>query len=131
MAQEAIIKDIYHEFDKLILPLAEKIRVFSAESKALIEAQLAGYLRANKFIIDETEKEIKKSETKDIKGNPNLMLEQTINEAEIVNRRENLLIENGESYKWYSDTTKQMIKSVVIEIKSMMKVIIRLINNSF
>ena len=38
MAQEAIIKDIYHEFDKLILPLAEKIRVFSAESKALIEA---------------------------------------------------------------------------------------------
>ena len=58
------------------------------------------------------------------------MLEETINEAEIVNRRENLLIENGESYKWYSDTTKEMIQNIILEIKSMMKVIIRLINNS-
>jgi hypothetical protein len=49
----------------------------------------------------------------------------------VINRRENLLLENGESYKWYSDTTKEMIAGMVLEIKSMMKVAIKLINSSF
>jgi hypothetical protein len=34
------------------------------------------------------------------------MLEETIVEAEIINRREGRIYENGEGYKWYSDTTK-------------------------
>ena len=66
-----------------------------------------------------------------MRGNPDLMLEETINEAEVINRRESLLIENGESYKWYSDTTKEMIEGIVLEVKSMMKVVIKLANNSF
>lgn len=59
------------------------------------------------------------------------MLEETINEAEIINRRESLIVENGESYKWYSDTTKEMVAGVILELKSMIKVTIKLINNSF
>jgi hypothetical protein len=37
------------------------IKGFVAESKAMIEKELINYLRSNKFIIDEAEKEIKKS----------------------------------------------------------------------
>jgi len=58
------------------------------------------------------------------------MLEETITEAEIINMREARLIENGESYKWYADTTKEMCVGVVLELKSMMKVAIKLMNSS-
>lgn len=41
------------------------------------------------------------------------MLEETIAEAEIINRREGRIYENGEGYKWYSDTTKELCAGVV------------------
>lgn len=92
LAQETIIRQIYQDFESLAAPLVDKIKAFSVESRGLIESELTNYLRSNKFIIDETEKEIKKSETKQIKNDPNKMLEETINEAEIINRREGRII---------------------------------------
>jgi hypothetical protein len=85
--QKEVIQTIYQEFDTLADPLNQKIKAFANESRNLIEAELTNFLRSNKFIIDETEKEIKKSDTKSIEDNPNKMLEETINEAEIINRR--------------------------------------------
>lgn len=40
----------------------------------MIEKELSSYLRANKVIIEETEKKITKSATEQIKDNPNRML---------------------------------------------------------
>ena len=45
----------------------------------MIQSELYRYLKANKTIIEETEKDIKKSDTKAIKNDPNKMLEETIN----------------------------------------------------
>lgn len=59
--QESIIKQVYADFDTLAQPVNDKIRAFAAESKHLIEAELTNYLKSNKFIIDETERDIKKS----------------------------------------------------------------------
>lgn len=59
--QESIIKQIYADFDTLAQPVNDKIRAFASESKHLIEAELTNYLKSNKFIIDETERDIKKS----------------------------------------------------------------------
>ena len=81
IAQELVIREIYMEFDTLIKPLQDKFKAFSTESKALIESELSNYLKSNKYIIDDTEKEIKKSDTKSLKSNPNKMLEETINET--------------------------------------------------
>jgi hypothetical protein len=128
--QKEVIQTIYQEFDTLADPLNQKIKAFANESRSLIEAELTNFLRSNKFIIDETEKEIKKSDTKSIEDNPNKMLEETINEAEIINRREGRIYENGEGYKWYSDTTKELCAGVVAEIKSMISVVLKLIDNS-
>lgn len=58
------------------------------------------------------------------------MLEETINEAEIINKRESRIIENGEGYKWYSDTTKSMCENIVAEVASMISVAIKIIENS-
>lgn len=128
--QESVIRQIYADFDTLTQPINDKIRAFATESKNLIETELTNYLKSNKFIIDETEKDIKKSETRAIKNDPNKMLEETINEAEIISRREGRIIENGEGYKWYSDTTKELCAGVVAEVRSMMSVVIKLIDNS-
>lgn len=38
-------------------------------------------------------------------------------------------MENGESYKWYSDTTREMCESVATEIKSMINVVVKLVDN--
>ena len=57
-------------------------------------------------------------------------MEETINEAEIINRREGRILENGEGYRWYSDTTKEMCASIVVEIRSMISVITKMISNS-
>lgn len=106
------------------------MKAFANESRNLIETELTNFLRSNKFIIDEAEREIKKTETRLIENNPNKMLEETINEAEIINRREGRIYENGEGYKWYSDTTRELCAGVVAEIRSMIAVVIKLIDNS-
>jgi hypothetical protein len=82
------------------------------------------------MIIEETEKKITKSNTEEIKDNPNKMLEETINEAEVINKREARIIENGEGYKWYSDTAKKMCENIVAEITSMISVGLKIIDNS-
>jgi hypothetical protein len=111
--QKSVIETIYADFETLADPFNQKIKAFANESRQLIEAELTNFLRSNKFIIDETEREIKKTDTKDIENNPNKMLEETIVEAEIINRREGRIYENGEGYKWYSDTTKELCAGVV------------------
>jgi len=58
------------------------------------------------------------------------MLEETINEAEVINKRESKIIENGEGYKWYSDTTMGMCENMVAEIASMISVAIKIVENS-
>ena len=87
IAQETVIRSTYEQFHSIATPFNDKITYFVKESEGMIQSELYRYLKANKTIIEETEKDIKKSETKAIKNEPNKMLEETINETEIINRR--------------------------------------------
>lgn len=77
----------------------------------MISEELKLYLVKNKKVIESTK--ITKSDTKTIINSPDKLAEETIQEARVINEREDILKRNSEKYAWYSDATEELCHSVL------------------